>query len=121
MACLNRLKSDIRVLRETFTRSHPVFQVTNATVDEIACFFVVKNGDKERKYPINANITENYPKDPPVWFSDSDDIAGPVQVLATTVGDDNLVCGVFTLCHPRPWLPLSLIAFFPPSLPFSLL
>lgn len=91
MACLNRLKSDIRILCEIFPRTHQLFRVTNATVDEISCCFVVKKGQREKKYAINANITETYPKDPPVWFSDSDDISGSVQVLSTTNGNDNYV------------------------------
>ena len=91
MACLNRLKSDIRYLLDIFPRTHPLFRVTSATVDEISCIFIVKTGQKEKKYNINANITETYPTDPPVWFSDSDDISGSVQVLATTVGNDNYV------------------------------
>lgn len=95
MACLNRLKSDIRILVETFPPTHPLFQVKHATVDEITCFFVVKKGSSEKKYSINANITENYPSDPPVWFSDSDDISGSVQVLATTEGNDNYVSNLF--------------------------
>ena len=106
MACLNRLKSDIRILCEIFPRTHPLFRVSNATVDEISCYFVVKKGQKEKKYSINANITETYPKDPPVWFSDSDDIADSVQVLSTTIGDDNYVSwtriywiGLFSYCQ----------------------
>ncbi len=95
MACLNRLKSDIRILCEIFPPTHSLFRVTSATVDEITCSFVVKKGSSEKKYSINANITENYPSDPPVWFSDSDDISGSVQVLATTEGNDNYVSSFF--------------------------
>ena len=92
MACLNRLKSDIRCLVEIFPRTHSLFRVTSATVDEISCIFLVKISQKEKKYTINANITETYPTDPPVWFSDSDDISGSVQVLSTTSGNENYVC-----------------------------
>lgn len=104
MACLNRLKSDIRILCEIFPPTHSLFRVTSATVDEITCSFVVKKGSSEKKYSINANITENYPSDPPVWFSDSDDISGSVQVLATTEGNDNYLLGQVVLllehlCH----------------------
>lgn len=91
MACLNRLKSDIRCLVEIFPKNHSLFRVTSATVDEISCTFLVKVAQKEKKYSINANITETYPADPPVWFSDSDDISSSVQVLATTSGNDNYV------------------------------
>ncbi|KAI2808129.1 ubiquitin-conjugating enzyme [Blomia tropicalis] len=93
MACLNRLKTDIRCLLDTFPKTHPLFRVTSATVDEISCTFVVNDQNKEKKYSINANITETYPSDPPVWFSDSDDIAGSVQVLSTTLGNNNYILG----------------------------
>lgn len=105
MACLNRLKSDIRILCETFPPTHSLFRVTSATVDEITCSFVVKKGSSQKKYSINANITENYPSDPPVWFSDSDDISGSVQVLATTEGNDNYVRKLFYFFHDfKTWV-----------------
>ncbi|OTF76169.1 hypothetical protein BLA29_015116, partial [Euroglyphus maynei] len=74
MACLARLKSDVKALSELFPRTHPLFRVTLATVDEISCVFIVHNDQSsanssssslEKKFVINANITETYPHDPP--------------------------------------------------------
>lgn len=85
--CLNRLKSDIKYLLFLFPKNHPLFCVTSATVDEIVCEFKYQT----RKYLVNANITETYPRDPPVWFSESDRVAGTVTILSTTSGADNHV------------------------------
>lgn len=104
MACLARLKSDVKALSELFPRTHPLFRVTLATVDEISCMFIVRNNDQsattttststsssEKKFIINANITETYPHDPPVWFSDSDDISPTLQTLTSTNDNNNFV------------------------------
>ncbi|KAH9497172.1 ubiquitin-conjugating enzyme [Dermatophagoides farinae] len=104
MACLARLKSDVKALSELFPRTHPLFRVTLATVDEISCMFIVRNNDQsattttststsssEKKFIINANITETYPHDPPVWFSDSDDISPTLQTLTSTNDNNNFI------------------------------
>ncbi len=54
MACFTRLKEDIKFLETTFTRKNERFQVLSASVDEIACRFIGKNGER---YVIHANIT----------------------------------------------------------------
>lgn len=54
MACLLTLKEEIKTLKKTFTKSHPVFQIISASVDELCCRFITKNG---KKYEIMANIT----------------------------------------------------------------
>lgn len=54
MACLNNLKQDIRTLEQIFTKNHERFQIVSASVDEISCRFIGKNG---KKYEIHANIT----------------------------------------------------------------
>jgi ubiquitin-conjugating enzyme E2 Q len=54
MACLLTLKAEIKTLKNTFGPNHPCFQILNATVDEITCRFIGKNG---KKYQIFANIT----------------------------------------------------------------
>ena len=54
MACLTRLKEDIKFLETTFTRKNDRFQVLSASVDEIACRFIGKNGER---FIIHANIT----------------------------------------------------------------
>lgn len=104
--CLNRLKSDIKYLLQVFPKSHPLFRVASATVDEITCLFVHQG----RQYMVNANITETYPVDPPVWFSESDCIAETVAMLGTTTGADNHVSLVWfgisgqtfnAICAPR--------------------
>ncbi|BFY98685.1 hypothetical protein BsWGS_01725 [Bradybaena similaris] len=83
MACLARLKEDIRVLETAFPRLHNRFQVLTATVDELTCRFIGKKGEK---YDVQAHITETYPQTAPIWFSDSEDanIVGIVGELSNT-------------------------------------
>ena len=54
MACLTRLKEDIKFLEGTFSKKHERFQIISASVDEVACRFIGKNGEK---FVIHANIT----------------------------------------------------------------
>lgn len=54
MACLNTLKQEIRTLESIFPKNHDRFQIVSASVDELSCRFVGKNG---KKYEIHANIT----------------------------------------------------------------
>ncbi|KAK9879016.1 hypothetical protein WA026_003829 [Henosepilachna vigintioctopunctata] len=90
MACLNTLKQEIRTLESIFPKTHERFQIITASVDELSCRFVGKNG---KKYEIHANITETYPAVPPVWFADSEEtsITNAVQLLSSTQGLDNHV------------------------------
>lgn len=53
MACLQKLKEDIRLLESIFPKSHDRFQIVNGTVDEICCRFVGPSG---QKISIIANI-----------------------------------------------------------------
>ncbi|CAH1374077.1 hypothetical protein MTP99_015451 [Tenebrio molitor] len=90
MACLNTLKQEIRTLEGFFSKNHERFQILSASVDELSCRFIGKNG---KKYEIHANITETYPSVPPVWFADSEEtsITNAVQILSNTEGLDNHV------------------------------
>lgn len=54
MACLHTLKQEIRTLEEIFPKHHDRFQIVSASVDELSCRFIGKNG---KKYEIHANIT----------------------------------------------------------------
>lgn len=54
MACLNTLKLEIKTLEQVFPKNHERFQIMSASVDELSCRFVGKNG---KKYEIHANIT----------------------------------------------------------------
>lgn len=58
MACLNTLKSEIRTLESIFPKNHERFQIMSASVDELSCRFIGKNG---KKYEIHANITVSIP------------------------------------------------------------
>lgn len=58
MACLNTLKQEIKTLESVFPKSHERFQIMSASVDELSCRFVGKNG---KKYEIHANITVSVP------------------------------------------------------------
>ncbi|XP_064608560.1 ubiquitin-conjugating enzyme E2 Q1-like [Liolophura sinensis] len=86
MACFASLKQDIKFLETTFTKQHDRFQILNASVDEISCRFLGKNGDK---YDIHANITETYPQTAPIWFAESDDslVSEAIEVLNETTPD----------------------------------
>lgn len=66
------------------------FRLVTASVDELVCEFIDKN---KKKYRINANICESYPKSPPVWFSESEDpiISDIVEKLSTTTKEDNRI------------------------------
>lgn len=57
MACLNTLKQEIRTLESIFSKNHERFQIVSASVDELSCRFIGKNG---KKYAIHANITVSY-------------------------------------------------------------
>lgn len=90
MACLNTLKQEIKTLEAVFPKNHERFQIVSASVDELNCKFVGKNG---KRYEIHANITETYPTTPPVWFADSEEtsVTNAVQILSNTSGRDNHV------------------------------
>ncbi|XP_046574341.1 ubiquitin-conjugating enzyme E2 Q2-like isoform X2 [Haliotis rubra] len=76
MACLANLKQDIKLLETSFPKDHERFQIRSATLDELSCRFIGRNGNH---YDIQANITETYPQSAPIWFSDSE------EVVVTTV------------------------------------
>lgn len=88
--CLNNLKSEIKTVERLFHKNHELFQIVNASVDELTCRFISKNG---KKYDIHANITETYPQTPPVWFAESEEtnITNAIQLLSNTSGLDNHV------------------------------
>lgn len=90
MACLNTLKVEIKTLEQIFTKNHERFRILNASVDELSCRFIGRNG---KQYDIHANITETYPSTPPVWFAESEEtsITNAVQILTNTRGHDNHV------------------------------
>ncbi|RWS08460.1 ubiquitin-conjugating enzyme-like protein [Dinothrombium tinctorium] len=118
MACLNSLKQDIKKLELVFAKNHERFQLITATVDELTCKFVGRNG---KKYEIHANFTvstalrsfdcllsfrtrlahqslfartqETYPEVPPVWFSEVEDshLSNIVQRLSNTTGSQNYI------------------------------
>lgn len=70
MACLQKLREDIALLERLFPKTHDRFQIISASVDELSAKFVDPNGRSVRVY---ANIQENYPQAPPIWFSECED------------------------------------------------
>lgn len=70
MACLQKLREDIALLKRLFPRTHDRFQIISASVDELSAEFVDPNGKRMR---VCANIQENYPQVPPIWFCECDD------------------------------------------------
>ena len=75
-AIMNRLKGlkeDLKVLEESFSKLHPRFKVTSASVDELSCHFMEPTSSEGRKHVFLANFTESYPdSSPPIWSSESD-------------------------------------------------
>lgn len=129
MACLNTLKQEIKTLEAVFPKNHDRFQILSASVDELNCRFIGRNG---KKYEIHANITETYPSTPPVWFADSEEtsVTNAVQILSNTTGRDNHVmnqvaivvrelCRLHGVCEPADLdrLSLGLWASGPPTPP----
>uniref|UniRef100_A0A914WXA5 UBC core domain-containing protein n=1 Tax=Plectus sambesii TaxID=2011161 RepID=A0A914WXA5_9BILA len=96
MACLQKLKEDIRLLETLFVGNHERFQVVSASVDEINVRFIGPNGNKIN---IIANIMENYPRTPPVWFSESDEAAvtQTLEELTDSITDSSLLAQVHHL------------------------
>nr|CAD7432161.1 unnamed protein product [Timema monikensis] len=90
MACLITLKQEIKTLESIFPKNHERFQIVSASVDELTCRFIGKNG---KKFEIHANITETYPSAPPVWFAESEEtsVTSAVHALSNTSGRDNHV------------------------------
>nr|CAD7453024.1 unnamed protein product [Timema tahoe] len=88
MACLITLKQEIKTLESIFPKNHERFQIVSASVDELTCRFIGKNG---KKFEIHANITETYPSAPPVWFAESEEtsVTSAVHALSNTSGRDN--------------------------------
>ncbi|KAL9698059.1 hypothetical protein quinque_001500 [Culex quinquefasciatus] len=68
MACLNTLKLEIKTLEQIFTKTHERFRILNASVDELSCRFIGRNG---KQYDIHANITDS-PEDTNNFFTPSD-------------------------------------------------
>lgn len=60
--CLQNLRLEIKTLENLFSKSHDCFQIVNASVDELTCRFISKNG---KKYDIHANITVSRVH---IWF-----------------------------------------------------
>ncbi|TKR62336.1 hypothetical protein L596_026317 [Steinernema carpocapsae] len=79
MSCLQKLREDISLLSNVFPRGHQRFQVVTATIDELVVRFLDSSG---RAITITANIQEDFPRTPPIWFSESDD-PGVSAVLET--------------------------------------
>ncbi|KAK2146113.1 hypothetical protein LSH36_631g01040 [Paralvinella palmiformis] len=91
MACLARLKEDTKFLEATFPKKHERFQIISASVDEVCCRFIGKNGEH---ILINANITETYPQTAPIWFSESDEtsVSTAIEKLCDTSPANYNIC-----------------------------
>ncbi|KAK5970242.1 Ubiquitin--protein ligase [Trichostrongylus colubriformis] len=89
MACLRKLKDDISVLESLFPKNHERLQVLVASVDEITLRFIDGTG---RSVIINANILEDYPRQAPLWFSESDDAVICSALERLSSGGDQQNC-----------------------------
>jgi len=93
MACLARLKDDIKFLEGLFpAKKHERFQIITASVDEVCCRFFTKGADKS--VIIHANVTETYPQSAPIWFSESDDaiVSSCIEKLSEMGDTNNNIC-----------------------------
>ena len=59
MACVTRLKDDTRFLECTFPRTHKLFQISSATVDEVVCRFVL-TGEQDTRPGQAIVLTANF-------------------------------------------------------------
>ncbi|XP_064619290.1 ubiquitin-conjugating enzyme E2 Q2-like [Lineus longissimus] len=84
MACLAQLKQDIKHIETTFPKTHERFRIMGASVDEISCRFVGKNGEK---LDLNAHITETYPHTAPIWCAESEDPSGSLTAAIEQMCD----------------------------------
>ena len=114
MACLRKLKDDIRELETIFPKRHERFRVNAASVDELTFEFVVSDTDAAAAsnsfgirtvVVIHANIMETYPMTAPVWFSDRDHalVTHTLAWLSDHCHDNHVLVQVFhlitRLCH----------------------
>lgn len=53
MTSRKSLKLDLKLLKDTFSKEHERFQVSQAATDQLTCRFIGENG---KKYDIHANI-----------------------------------------------------------------
>lgn len=54
MACYIKIKEDLKLLEELFTKQHPIFQINSGTVDDLK--FTFKPAE-DTSIIIHANIT----------------------------------------------------------------
>lgn len=93
MACLNTLKQEIKTLESVFPKSHERFQIMSASVDELSCRFVGKNG---KKYEIHANITVSVPSMDTICDVGTDSVLSLASSFLLTA----TVCGFFAVWRP---------------------
>jgi len=98
MACLQKLKEDIALLERLFPKTHERFQIISASVDELSVKFIDSNNRSIRIY---ANIQENYPQVPPIWFSESEDpiVTGVLSQLtdSSSMSSTNILIHIYQL------------------------
>lgn len=87
MACLVRLKDDVKLIEQLFPRGHPRFRVDSASVDDLTFTFVAACG---RGIVIHATFTDTYPRTAPLWFSDGDDatVEAALQAMQDATAPD---------------------------------
>ncbi|OQV24334.1 Ubiquitin-conjugating enzyme E2 Q2 [Hypsibius exemplaris] len=83
-----KLKDDLKKIEGFFPRSHPVFQLRSANIDEVHVRFCAS---PVATFDIHCNLPENFPKSAPLWSSESDNaqITGLLETLSNTTGQQN--------------------------------
>ncbi|KAK0427768.1 hypothetical protein QR680_010418 [Steinernema hermaphroditum] len=89
MSCLQKLREDISLLTTVFPRGHERFQVIAASIDELVVKFIDSSG---HAINITANIQEDFPRTPPIWFSESEDsgVAAVLEALSNPSSSKSL-------------------------------
>ncbi|KAL3078753.1 hypothetical protein niasHS_014535 [Heterodera schachtii] len=93
MACLQKLREDIALLERLFPKTHERFQIVSASVDEVTVKFIMPSG---RSICISANIMENYPREAPIWFCESEEPT-VLPLLAQLTGQQEMPNILFQL------------------------
>ncbi|GMT00191.1 hypothetical protein PENTCL1PPCAC_22367 [Pristionchus entomophagus] len=120
MACLKRLREDIAHLETIFPKNHPRVQTVIASVDEITLRFVSDDGTK---VVCSANIQENYPRQSPIWFSESENpvVTAVLERLTETIDPTPILAQIHQLVHEmcsffNVTAPVELGSIAPPDL-----
>lgn len=84
------LKREVECLKQTFPKTHEVFCINAASVDDLSCTFIWSESER---HSICCNIGGMYPDTPPMWFTESEDsrIMDVIENANEVKADSNLL------------------------------